>query len=213
MKTDDLIAMLGTNVERVDHRQVTRTVRFAIAIGVAAALGSALLVLGIRTGLNDVGAWIFLILKLVFATGITALSSIYLIRVARPGGEQKTPIFLVALPFVAIMVLAATSLVFSPSSHWNRMVVGDQWLECLLSIPIIAIVPFAAIIWAVRRTAPTDLVRAGALAGLAAGGVSAAGYALHCTDDSLPFVALWYGGTIALCTAAGAILGPRLLRW
>jgi hypothetical protein len=21
-------------------------------------------------------------------------------------------------------------------------------------------------------------------------------YALHCTDDSLPFVAVWYGGTI-----------------
>jgi hypothetical protein len=213
MKTDDLIAMLGTNVERVDHRQVARTVRFAIGIGVAAALGSALLVLGIRTDLNDVGAWIFLVLKLVFATGIIAVSSIYLVRVARPGGEQKTPLVLVELPFVVITVLAATSLVFAPSSHWNRMVVGDQWLECLLSIPIIAIVPFAAIIWAERRTAPTDLVRAGALAGLAAGGVSAAGYALHCTDDSLPFVALWYGGTIALCTAAGAILGPRLLRW
>ena len=27
------------------------------------------------------------------------------------------------------------------------------------------------------------------------------------------FVALWYGGTIAFCTLAGALLGPRLLRW
>lgn len=45
------------------------------------------------------------------------------------------------------------------------------------------------------------------------GGVSATGYALHCTDDSLAFVALWYGGTIALCTVAGATLGLRLLRW
>ena len=93
------------------------------------------------------------------------------------------------------------------------MIIGDNWLECLLSIPLIAIVPFAAIVWAVRQTAPTDLVRAGALAGLAAGGVSATAYALHCTDDSLPFVAVWYGGTIALCTLAGATLGPRLLRW
>jgi hypothetical protein len=76
-----------------------------------------------------------------------------------------------------------------------------------------AIVPFVAIVWAARWTAPTDLVRAGVLAGLVAGGVSAAGYALHCTDDSLPFVALRYGGTIALCTIAGALLGPRLLRW
>jgi hypothetical protein len=61
--------------------------------------------------------------------------------------------------------------------------------------------------------APTDLRRTGALVGLAAGSISAAAYALHCVDDSLPFVALWYGGTIVLCTLAGAVLGPRLLRW
>jgi hypothetical protein len=41
-----------------------------------------------------------------------------------------------------------------------------------------------------------DLLRTGALAGLVAGGISAAAYALHCPDDSLPFVALWFGGTI-----------------
>jgi hypothetical protein len=111
------------------------------------------------------------------------------------------------------VLLAAISLWFAPSSHWNKMVMGDEWLECLLSIPIIAIVPFAAAIWAVRRAAPTNLARTGAFAGLIAGGVSAMAYALHCTDDSLPFVAVWYGGTIVLCTLAGAALGPRLLRW
>jgi hypothetical protein len=213
MKTDDLIAMLGTNVERVNRRQVPRTVGIAIAVGAVAALGSTLMMWGIRTDLREVGAWTFLVLKLAFAIGIIALTSVYLVRVARPGGERKTPIVVLVLPFIAIMVLAAISLAVAPELHWNRMVVGDQWLECLLSIPIIAIVPFAAIVWAVRRTAPTDLVRAGALAGLIAGGVSAAGYALHCTDDSLPFIAVWYGGTIVLCTLAGAALGPRLLRW
>jgi hypothetical protein len=111
------------------------------------------------------------------------------------------------------VVLAAISLLLAPSSHWDKMIVGDQWLECLLSIPIIAIVPFATIIWAVRRAAPTNLVRTGTFVGLVAGGVSAIAYAVHCTDDSLPFVAVWYGGTIVLCTLAGAALGPRLLRW
>ncbi len=92
------------------------------------------------------------------------------------------------------------------------MIVGNAWLKCLLSIPIIAIAPFAIIIWAVRQAAPTDLVRAGAFAGLISGGVSAMTYALHCADDSSPFVAVWYGGTIVPCTFAGAALGPRLLR-
>ena len=97
------------------------------------------------------------------------------------------------------------------------MLVGDEWLECLVSIPLIAIVPFALITWAMRQGAPTNLTRAGAFVGLAAGGISAVSYALHCTEDSVPFVALWYGGTIAgtiaLCTLAGFKLGPHLLRW
>lgn len=116
-------------------------------------------------------------------------------------------------PFVAIVLLAAISLGLAPISHWDDMVMGDQWLECLLSVPAIAIVPFAIIVAATRKAAPTNLERAGAFAGLIAGGMSAVAYALHCTDDFLPFIAVWYGGTILLCTLAGAALGPRLLRW
>ncbi len=212
MKTDDLIAMLGTNVEPVDHRQVVRTVSVAVAGGAVVALGAMLFLFGVRADLTAT-ALTFLLLKLVFTIGLVIPASIYLIKLARPGGEWKIPIAFVAAPFVAIMLIAAISLAFAPISHWDEMIVGDRWLECLLSIPVIAIVPFAVIVWALRRTAPTDLVRAGALGGLVAGAVSATGYALHCVDDSLPFVALWYGGTIALCTLAGAMLGPRLLRW
>ena len=137
----------------------------------------------------------------------------YLTRLARPGAERGISPLSIVVPFAAIALLGLISLGGAPSSHWNRMILGDEWLECLLSIPIIAIVPFAVTIFAVRRAAPTNLVRAGAVAGLIAGGVSAMAYALHCTDDSLPFVAVWYGGTIVLCTLAGAALGPRLLRW
>jgi len=213
MKTDDLIEMLTTNLEPVDHRQVMRTVGMAVMAGTAAALGVMLLLFGVRADLNATSALIFLLLKLAFTMTLVIPASIYLLKLARPGGERKTSIALVAAPFVAIILLAAISLVFAPISYWDSMIVGDRWLECLLSIPIIAIVPFAVIIWALRRMAPTDLVRAGALGGLVAGAVSASGYALHCSDDSLPFVALWYGGTIVVCTAAGALLGPRLLRW
>jgi hypothetical protein len=213
MKTDDLIAMLGTNVEPVDRRQVMRTVAMAVGVAAVVALGAMLFLFGIRADLHAEAALGFLLLKLAFTMTLVIPASIYLLKLARPGGERKTSMALVAAPFVAIMLLAAISLAFAPISYWDEMIVGDRWLECLLSIPVIAIVPFAVIIWALRRMAPTDLVRAGALGGLVAGAVSAAGYALHCSDDSLPFVAIWYGGTIAICTVAGALLGPRLLRW
>jgi hypothetical protein len=213
MKTDELITLLSTNLEPVDRKAVARALWVALAAGLIVAIGLALAGLGLRADLTTARALAFLAVKLAFAIGIVGLAVVYLARLARPGGERRISPILVALPFLAIVALAAISLGAAPRSYWDRMIVGDQWLECLLSIPIIAIVPFAISIWAVRQSAPTNLARAGAFAGLIAGGVSAMGYALHCTDDSLPFIAVWYGGTIVLCTLAGALLGPRLLRW
>ena len=213
MKTDDLIAMLSTNVEPVDHRQIVRNIGMAVVAGAAVAVAIVFFVLGPRAGLTTEGAFIPALLKVAFTFIILVPASIYLIRLTRPGGERRSSVALVALPFIAVMLLAALSLAFAPSSHWNGKIFGDDWLECLISIPLIAIVPFSVIVWAVRQMAPTDLARTGAFVGLVAGCLSAIGYAVHCADDSVPFFALWYGGTIAVCTFAGWKLGPKLLRW
>ena len=213
MKTDDLVALLSTNPEPVDRGLVVRTLLVALGAGSILALGITIFGLGVRPDIMMYGALSFVVAKVSFAVGIFSLAFIYLAKLARPGGELKPRSYLVAVPFFVIVALAVISLGLAPSSHWNKMIVGDEWLECLVFIPVIAILPFAVSIWAVRKAAPTNLVRAGAFAGLVAGGVSAMAYALHCTDDSLPFVAVWYGGTIVLCTLAGAAMGPRLLRW
>lgn len=214
MRTDELIDLLSTNVEPVDHRRVGRALGIAVAVGAAAALGATLVALGVRPDLDAPGALAFLLLKLAFAIGVVILGSVLLMKFARPGGERTAWPAMAVTPFAAIILLAGVSLASAPSSHWDDMILDGMWLECLVSIPIIAIVPFAAIVLVVRQVAaPTDLTRAGALVGAVAGGVSAMSYALHCTGDSLPFVALWYSGTIAFCTFAGATLGPRLLRW
>lgn len=213
MKTDDLVALLSTNPEPVDRGLVVRTLLVALGAGSVLALGITIFGLGVRPDMMTSGALSFVVAKVSFAVGISGLALVYLAKLARPGGERKPRSYLVAVPFLVIVPLAAISLGLAPSSHWNKMIVGDEWLECLVSIPVIAIIPFAVSIWAVRQAAPTNLPCTGAFAGLVAGGVSAMAYALHCTDDSLPFVAIWYGGTIVLCTLAGAAMGPRLLRW
>ena len=213
MKTDDLISMLSTNVEVVDHRRVGRNICMVVVSGAAMAVATVFFVLGPRAGLTTLETFIPPLLKVAFTLNILVPASIYLIRLTCPGGERRYSIALVALPFIAVMLLVALSLGFAPSSHWKATIHSDQWLECLISIPLIAIAPFSVIVWAVRQMAPTDLARTGAFAGLVAGCLSATGYALHCADDSVPFFAVWYGGTIALCTFAGWKLGPRLLRW
>jgi len=53
MKTDDLIDMLSTNVEPVDHRQIVRNIGMAVAAGAAVALAIVFFVLGPRAGLSS----------------------------------------------------------------------------------------------------------------------------------------------------------------
>jgi len=86
------------------------------------------------------------------------LSALSVKRLTRPGGELRTPSILAAIPFAVIALLQGSSLGAAPTSRWDTMIVGDAWLECLLSIPIFAIAPFAIINWAVRQAALTDPV-------------------------------------------------------
>ena len=212
MKTDDLIDMLSTNVEPVDHRQIVRNIGMAVAAGAVVAVAIVFFVLGPRAGLSSFATLASALLKVAVTVVVLIPASIYLIRLARPGGERRAPAVFVAAPFIAVIVLAALSVTFAPRYHWSGAF-SDAWLECVISIPLIAVLPFAVIVWVVRQMAPTDLARTGTFVGLLAGCVSAIGYAVHCADDSVPFFVLWYGGTIALCTFAGWKLGPKLLRW
>ena len=43
--------------------------------------------------------------------------------------------------------------------------------------------------------------------------VGAAVYALHCPDDTAPFLATWYTIAIVAVSALGALIFPRFLRW
>jgi hypothetical protein len=78
----------------------------------------------------------------------------------------------------------------------------------VLSIPALG-----GVLWAMRGLAPTRARMAGLAAGLLAGAVGAAGYALACGETAMTFVAIWYSLGIAMTGALGALLGPRLLRW
>jgi hypothetical protein len=64
-----------------------------------------------------------------------------------------------------------------------------------------------------RHGAPSRPTLAGAVAGLAAGGLAATFYAAHCTDDSPLFVATWYTIAIAVLTLLGALGASRIARW
>jgi hypothetical protein len=182
-------------------------------LGAAFAFVAMVLTLGIRTDLSELRPWLFVAAKSIFAGAIIGISLANLTRIARPGGERRVSLALGLVPFGGALIAAIGSLAIIPFSDWKAMIFGEYWVLCLACIPLNAIVPFAAIVWSMRQLAPTNLTLAGAMAGRSAGGISAFVYALHCTDDSFPFIALWYSLTITLCAVLGGVLGRQLLRW
>ena len=212
MKTDQLINLLSTNLEPVKRGETKKTLIWTILAGGLAAVCLMLATVGLRPG----GAWFlsgYLLLKLLFMLILICAGAALLAKLVSPGQDGRKLYTVILLAFLAIGSAGVCALALGPPVARDQMMMGSQWAICALCIPLFAIVPFAGLIWALRKGAPTNLRRTGAVAGLVAGALGAVAYAFHCPDDSIPFIALWYGGMVALCALLGAVLGPRLLRW
>ena len=213
MRTDELINILGTTVEPADPRPLRYALIIALAVGVVAATCLMLGVFGVPSdplGGEQVGLQM---MALAFTLGLAAAGAAFLARAVRPGQPDRLPLVLMGLLVVVFLVVVGIALALTHVAAWGEMVFGPHWAACLVCIPLFAVVPFVALVWALRKGAPTNLRRTGAIAGLVAGALGATVFALHHPVGSLVFVALWYGAGLLLCTLAGALLGPRLLRW
>lgn len=213
MKTDELIDMLATNPELVKGGQLRNTLVMALVVAVVAALCLMLVSLGVPANALGGEHFGFKVIALAFTLGLAAVGAMCLFRSARPGQSARKPLLLIGLLFLTMVSAGIVALVVLNPAAWIAVMIGGAWAACLICIPFFAMIPFATLIWAVRKGAPTNLTRTGAIAGLVAGALGAAAVTFHFPGASLPFIALWYGGPIALCALVGAILGPRLLRW
>jgi hypothetical protein len=213
MKTDELIDMLGTNIEPVKGGQLRNTLLVALAVGAAAALCLMLAIVGAPSEAFAGDYFGLPVLALTFTLGLVAAGVSFLVRAARPGKPGRAPLVVIGLLFLAILLAGIVTLVLTHPAAWSGMIFGPQWAACLICIPLFSIAPFASLIWALRKEAPTNLAWTGAAAGLVAGALGAAIFAFHHPGGSIPFIVLWSGGPIVLCTLVGATLGPRLLRW
>src|SRR5260370_25093776 len=213
MKSGELIDMPSTHVEAVRGGEPRNLLMIALAVGAVAAVCLMLAIFGVPA--NALGGQYFGLKALALAVtlGLVAAGTRFLIKSARPGEPGRKPLLLIGLLLFAVLSAGIGALVLAHPAAWSGMIFGPQWAGCLIWIPLFAIAPFASLVWALRREAPTNLARTGAIAGLVAGALGAAVFALHHPGGSIPFLVLWYGGPIVLCALAGAILGPRLLRW
>lgn len=211
MKTDDFINLL-TNDSRVKVR-FGRVFAIALAIGVVLSAAFLLSTIGIRKNMAEM----IETPRVVFKLGLTLLLAItatrLAFRVGKPGLSLHAAALTLILPLAILIAGLAIELMVVPEDGWVTSMKGHFSVFCLIFVPALSIAPLAAMLYSIRQGAPENPGQAGAIAGLAAGGIAAAIYAWHCPDDSPLFLATWYSIGILTATAAGFLVGRRILRW
>ena len=213
MKTDEFIGMLARGGAAADLNALRRRYGVALGWGGFAAAVLMALVLGVRSDVMEAARLPMFWLKIAFPVAVAAAAMTVTLRLSRPGTRlERAPVMLV-VPVAAVWLVAAFILASASPPERSALILGHSWAACLANIGFLAAPAWAAMLWAARGAAPTRPALMGAAAGLTAGALGAAVYALHCDEMAAPFLATWYllGMTIPALLGAGA--GIRLLRW
>lgn len=213
MKTDDLVSLLATSSEPVKPHAVER--RFAIALGLGMLATGLILAstLGVRPDLRETMLLPMFWIKLLFSLCVALAALSASTRLARPGMRLGRILLALAAMLAVMWAFGFASLLDASPLERRSLILGDGWTFCVTSIALLSIPVFVAGMWAMKGLAPTRLSAAGGAAGLLAGAAGATVFALHCPEFDPSYLAIWYVLGMLLPAAAGAIIGPRLLRW
>lgn len=213
MKTDELISLLAQGNPGVDLRAPLRRFVLALAIGLSGAIVMAILIFGRQA---DVGYTIHQPMfwwKLAFAASIATAALVMTQRLARPGRQLGRTWLGLSIPIAVAAGAAAVIMILAPFDERLSLIQGGTWRTCSLLIALLSGPAFLSVLWAIKAMAPTRSYAAGAAGGLLAGAIATIVYSVYCSEMEVPFWTIWYMIGMLIPAAAGAILGPRLLRW
>lgn len=211
MKTDHLVAALAadTQIDRPPASWILPGLALALATAVLAIWGT----LGFREDLMQSFATPLPAMRyvLTLALGVTGVR--LALALSRPEGRGLAHLW----PLAAVAALALGLLLWAfaatPQDGRQMAIVGKTMATCLISIPLLSILPVGVILFALHKGATTAPALAGFAAGIAGSGLAAMVYATHCTEDSPLFYVTWYGLAITGVTLVSTLIGTRLLRW
>jgi hypothetical protein len=211
LKTSQLIDIL------VEDMKTEGTFRHGFASALVAGIFVSglmvVFVIGLRLHMLEVIETPRVLFKLSVTMLAAAVTCGLAYRVSLPGMPMARLCAALLVPLAMLLAAVFLEFVFTPPESWAMRAIGQYPEYCLILIPVLATAPLAALIRVMRKGAPENAGRAGALAGLSAGSIAAAIYAWHCPDDSPFFIAIWYGTAIAIVTVAGHFIGRRTLTW
>lgn len=213
MRTDDLVALLAAGVEPVDPEAVHQRFQWALLGGFVGSFGVMLALFGLRPDLLNALSMPMFWVKLALPVAIVVPALVLTIRLGRPGVPVGRLWLALPVPWLVLTGMALVVLAHAEPQDRLGLLLGSSWTSCAVNITLVSLPSFVGVLWALRGMAPTRPAWAGACAGLAAASLGTLVYALHCPEMQAPFLAVWYLLGLSIPTLAGAVLGPRLLRW
>lgn len=211
MKTDDLIEALA--LEPAARAAPDRRVLAFALIGAAAAVAATLWLMGPRPDLGAAAGLASFAGKAGYTLMLAAAGLWLLDRLGRPGASARGPALALALLAAGAVAAALIELVPLPAEARMSAMMGATASVCPWRIAGLGLLVLPPALLAARRFAPLSPVLAGAAAGLFAGGLAATAYGLHCAEQSVSFLVIWYTAGVLLTAVLGAAAGARLLRW
>ena len=212
MKTDDLIAALVKDQAARSPKPRTAII-CAVVAGAVIAVVFFMSILNHRPDIAEAAQTYRFLFKFVFTLTLAASAIALAFQIFRPEAALGRWLWLIALAPGMLLAAALAELLVMPSSTWLPRMIGISPLFCVFVISLLSIGPLLTFLAALRYGAPSNPGLAGALAGLASGGVGAAVFVIHCPNDSPLFVITWYSVAIGLVTLIGYFAGRRWLAW
>lgn len=212
MKTDDLIAMMASDVKPAAKAVVPGRLLLVALAGAVVALGILVPWLGLRDmgeAVTSQSYWMKTVYTLALALGGFLLAE----RLARPGVRWTRGLLVAGVGVAGMAALAVLQLASTQPDAIGAALLGSTWDKCPWRILALAVPGLLAVLLVMRRFAPTRPALAGAGAGLFAGAIAATVYGLHCGETSAAFTLVWYTGGIAASALLGGLAGWRVLRW
>src|SRR6478672_732442 len=214
MRTDELInTLVADHAAQPRPRPIGHGLVMAIIGGLAISSALFSLTLGVRPDiLPALSTWRF-DLKLSVNLVLVIAAAWVALRLSSPTTKLLSGMRALLVPALLLLAAVIYELVTVPASAWLSRAMGVNGVMCLASIIFLSVLPLTATIYALRQGAPASPAVMGAVGGLLAGALGATVFAIHCTNDSPLFVAIWYALAIGLTAIVGLLVGQYVLRW
>jgi hypothetical protein len=205
------VSALVDDLEPVKPLNKTLTLALSAAITVA-AIGLIVWFQGMRADVVAgrpsemflIRSGVLLLLGGATAHAVTSMASPSVGR--SQNGWQMALAAAVLFPLSALIV--GTTGDFGPA-----LSAMNSGLRCIAYSLIGGLSTAVPMVFMLRKGAPTSPERAGWLTGIAAGGLGAFAYNLHCPFDNIVYIGLWYSLALVFCALVGRLVVPRLIRW